>query len=334
MRPFPRRAIALLAVVALALAACSDGDTEAQEPDEPEAASTELRISAASFDLHVGEDQRLLAGIMTMDQGLVAFGEVDIEIGPVGDDPEQVELTQAATARFLPVPGDEQEGEGTRPSVLVGASGAGVYEAFVDLDEPGPWAMRVVAEMADGTTRQGTAAFQVGEEPQVPAVGDEAPRTQNLTVDDVGGDVLPVMVDSRAQDELDDVPDAHIHDTTIADAIEDGRPVVALFATPVYCMSRFCGPITEVFADLAEQYADQADFVHVEVWRDFDAQELNDAAAEWIQTEQGGNEPWAFLIDEEGRVAARWDNVLDADALVDELERLPAMTHTEGDDGE
>lgn len=332
MRARPRRAIGLLAVTMLVLAAC-DGDDEGdavEDTPEPAAEGSELIVSPASFDLHVGEDQRLLLGLQTPDRGLVAFGEVSVEIGPVGDDPERVELPQQTEARFLAVPGDEPEGDGSQPTVLVGEPGKGVYETEVDLDEAGHWATRVVAELADGTTREGSATFEVGEQPGVPAVGDEAPRTDNLTVDDVGeDDVRPVMVDSRAQDEQDEIPDPHVHDSTIAEAVGEGRPVVALFSTPVYCVSRFCGPITEVFAELAEQYDDRADFVHVEVWRDFDAQELNEAATEWIQTPRGGNEPWAFLVDEEGIVAARWDNVLDAEALVEHLEGLPAVTHSD-----
>jgi hypothetical protein len=343
MRSLSPRVTATFAAALLVLSACTGDDPgEGSADEEPRAAAAdaELRVSVASFDLHTGEDQRLLLGVATADQGLLAFGDIEVELGPVGDDPENVELTQQATASYLPVPGDAPEGGGSQPSVLVGQSGTGVYEAFVDLDEPGFWAVQVTAELDDGTTRTGTASFPqqqpggIGEEPEVPAVGDEAPLTRNLTVDDVdGGDVRAAMVDSRAGDD-DEVPDSHIHDSTIADGIEDGRPVVALFATPVYCVSRFCGPITETFADLAEEYGDRADFVHVEIWEDFDSQALNDAAAEWIQTEQGGNEPWTFLIDEHGRIAARWDNVLDVDALTDELERLPAMTHTEGDDGE
>ncbi len=328
-----------LAAGLLALTACtSDGDDagEASEDAAAQAAESELRVDVASFDLHVGEQQRLLIGVATMDQGLVAHGEVDIAVGPLDEDePDQAAITQETTASFLPVPGDEPEGGGAQPTVLVGEPGTGVYEARVDLDEPGLWALQVTAELADGTTRTGSTVFPqrqpggLAEEPQVPAVGDEAPRTENLTVDDVDGEeVLPIMVDSRAGEDSD-VPDHHIHDTTIAQAIEDGRPVVALFATPRFCMSRFCGPITETFADLAEQYDDRAEFVHVEVWRDFDAQELNEAAAEWIQTEHGGNEPWTFLIDDEGTIIARWDNVLDVEELRTELEQLPAVTHTE-----
>ena len=340
MRRSPRLP-AVLAAGLLALAACTgDGGDETNGDDAAaRAAQSELRVDVASFDLHVGEQQRLLIGVATMDQGLVAHGEIEIEIGPLDEEAGQAAVAQEATARFLPVPGDEPEGGGAQPTVLVGEPGTGVYEAFVDLDEPGFWGLQVTAELADGTTRTGTTTFPqsqpggVAEAPQVPAPGDEAPRSRNLTVDDVdGSEVLPIMVDSRAGDDTE-VPDPHIHDTTIAQSIEDGSPVVALFATPRYCMSRFCGPITETFAELAEQYGDRADFVHVEVWRDFDEQELNEAAAEWIQTEYGGNEPWTFLIDDEGTIVARWDNVLDVEALRDELEQLPAMTHT-GDDAD
>jgi hypothetical protein len=329
MRARSRRLTALLAALAMLLMACDgDDEGEAAEPTEtPQAAETGLAVAVASFDLHVGEDRRLIAGVLTPDRGIVAFGDVQMELAPA-DAAEDDGLTQTVTASFLPVPGAEPEGGGGQPTVVVGDSGAGVYETEVDLDQPGPWELTVTAELADGTTRTGTAGFQVAEEPQILTVGDEAPRTENLTTDDVDGEeVLPVMLDSRAQGDDDEDPAEHLHDTTIAEGIEAGRPVVALFATPVYCVSRFCGPITEVFGDIAEQYEDRADFVHVEIWRDFEDQELNEAAAEWIQTEQGGNEPWTFLIDEEGRIAARWDNVLDADDLIDHLEELPTTTH-------
>jgi hypothetical protein len=330
MRARSRRLTALLAALAMVLVACEGSDDASDESAEaPQAAETGLAVAIASFDLHVGEDRRLIAGVLTPDRGIVAFGDVQMELAPA-DAGEDDGATQTVTASFLPVPGAEPEGGGSQPTVVVGDSGAGVYETEVDLDQPGPWELTVTAELADGTTRTGTAGFQVAEEPQILAVGDEAPRTENLTTGDVDGEeVLPVMVDSRAQGSNDEDPAEHLHDTTIAESIEDGRPVVALFATPVYCVSRFCGPITEVFADIAEQYEDRADFVHVEIWKDFEEQELNEAAAEWIQTEQGGNEPWTFLIDEEGRIAARWDNVLDADDLIDHLEQLPTTTHNE-----
>lgn len=68
----------------------------------------------------------------------------------------------------------------------------------------------------------------------------------------------------------------------LADATAAERPVMVVVSTPVFCVSRFCGPITDAVQKLARRYGDRMDFVHLEVWRDFEAQELNEAAAEWI----------------------------------------------------
>lgn len=326
----PRRLVAVFAAAAMFAAACGDGGTD----DAPEQTGTgdaadgeqdtELSIAFASFDVAVGEDQRVLAGLLTSERQLLAFGEVDVEFGFLGDAPSgEVELEQATEARFLPIPGMEPEGSSDQPSLLPDASSSGVYEARVDFDQAGYWGMRVRAELEDGRQFEGQTTFAVLAAPLVPAVGDEAPRSQNLTVEDVEeGVAQPVSLDSRAQDEDAEVPDHHLHDTTVADAIDEGRPVVVMISTPVYCVSRFCGPLTEVVSDVALRYEDTAEFVHIEVWEDFDGQVLNPAAAEWIQTEQGGNEPWVFLVDADGQVAARWDNVLDVEELEQELEAL------------
>ncbi len=42
-----------------------------------------------------------------------------------------------------------------------------------------------------------------------------------------------------------------------------------VFATPVFCVSRFCGPVTEMVEELAHRYDDRAVFIHVEIWKDF-----------------------------------------------------------------
>jgi hypothetical protein len=330
-----RPVLALLAVALLA-AACTGGGDEPEASPEPETASQELAIAIASYDLAVGDAQRLLAGVFTAERELLAFGEVSFQLGFLGEEPAgAADLTQEVTARFLPVPGMAPEGASNQPTLLVGQPGTGVYAGEVEFDQAGFWGLRVVAELADGTVREGNVTFPVLEEHQVPAAGDDAPPSENLTLADVeAGTVEPTAVDSRAVDG-GEIPDRHLHTTTIADSIAEGRPVVAIFSTPVYCVSRFCGPLVEVLADTATRYEDRADFVMVEVWEDFEEQRLNAAAAEWIQTEQGGNEPWVFLVDEDGRIQQRWDNVLDLDELEELLDRLPAIPPRPGiEDGE
>lgn len=316
IRPIINGPLLLVLVAALVVSACAADDGDAAMDDET------LAVAPASFDVSVGDDVRLLAGIFAPDRALLAFGQVTFELGPVGDDPQQVALTQRATASWLAVPGEEPDGSADQPRFLDGEPGSGVYAANVDFDQPGTWVLQVNATLEDGSQRSGTALFEVQPEPLVPAVGDPAPRTANLTIADVeAGDAPARAVDSRAQDGTD-IPDPHLHETRIPDAIDAQRPVVVAITTPVYCVSRFCGPLTEVVSDLAREYEDRAAFVHIEVWHDFDEQQLTDAAAAWIQTDVGGNEPWVFLIDANGDIIARWDNVLDVDELEAALEAL------------
>lgn len=319
--------IVLAVVAATLLAACgtgSSGTSQTSPGPTPTAITSDggLSVAVASFDLAVGDQRRFIAGVFTDDRQLIGFGEVEMRFCHLGDDatadPEPISTT---TASFLPVPGKEPQGNVTTPAVLDDPQAAGVYETVVDLPRAGFYGVAVAAQL-DGERVGGTASFQVHDAHQVPAVGDQAPRSDNLTLD---SDVPPAAIDSRAGTD-GEIPDQHLHDTTIAEAIEAGRPAVVVFSTPVYCVSRFCGPITDAIADLADTYGDRADFIHIEVWRDFDAGELNDTATEWIQTSDGGNEPWVFLIGADGTIRARWDNVLDRVHLEQLVGDLPAGT--------
>jgi len=50
-----------------------------------------------------------------------------------------------------------------------------------------------------------------------------------------------------------------------ANALAEHRPILAVFATPVYCISRFCGPVTDAVEKLSHEYANRAEFIHVEI---------------------------------------------------------------------
>ena len=133
-------------------------------------------------------------------------------------------------------------------------------------------------------------------------------------------------VDSRADDD-GTVPDPGLHQRTIEQAIDTGRPTILVVSTPVYCSSRFCGPITETVQAIAQRVGAGANFVHIEVWRNYEDSVLNAGAAEWIYPSEDvePSEPWMFLIDGSGTVVERSDNVAN-DA---ELERAPVRSWTE-----
>jgi len=329
-RPARRRSlVAAVLATALLLAACGadDGAAPGEDPTaSPDASdSTNLNVAIASFDIAVGEDQRLLAGLLSDQRDLLAHGEVTFQLGFLGDEPGgETELTQEVTASFLGIPGGEPEGDHPTPRFLEGP-GNGVYTARVDLDQPGNWGLRVVAELEDGRVLEGQAVFPVLEEPLVPAVGDPAPRTENPTIADAeAGRVEPAAIDSRAGGTDGTIPDPQLHDAVIADLLAAGEPFVVAITTPVYCVSRFCGPLTNVLADMALDHEDELTFVHLEVWEDHGEAAVNPAAAEWILPAEGadGREPWVFVVDGDGIITARWDNVLDLEEFEAALDAL------------
>ena len=271
-----------------------------------------------SFDLAVGSPQRFLLGLVGPEQESVEHGAVDLTFFYLGTKDEPVldsEAAMRAEASFVAVGEEDHGGGSVELSDL--AHGRGVYVTDeLTFDEAGFWEVRASFE-ADGRSGEATGAFEVLAAHQVVAVGATAPVTSNPTMDGPPPDWR--MLDSRAT-RRDDVPDPELHRSSVADAVAAGRPFVVVVSTPSYCTSRFCGPITDLVADAARRWTEQVDFVHLEVWSDFQAEIYNPDAALWVRTPEGDMpEPFVFVVDRTGTVRARFDNVLPADALDDAL---------------
>lgn len=308
-----RAAVALLVV----LVACGGNGGGSNEPStEGRMEGGELVVQAANYDLVAGEPSRFIAGVLTQDQLFVSHGTVDMAFFYLGTKEGEgtAEEGPTATGEFLAIEGEPQEGPIAGPA----SSGRGVYSAEVTFDRAGYWAVELSADL-DGQKRSGRAVFEVRDEHRYPAVGEKAPRTANRTLD---SDAPPAAIDSRAQNG-EKVPDPSLHETTIAGSIESGHPALVVFATPVYCVSQFCGPITDMVHDLQKDYSDRANFIHVEIWFDFQDQAVNKAAAEWLLVDEDLTEPWVYLIDGNGKITARWDNVATRPEIEAELDKLP-----------
>jgi len=306
-------AIALLVV----LAACGgSGGSQKANPDD-------LAVAVASYDLVAGRPTRFIVGLLTVDQRLLGFGKVDFRFSFVGtkEGANPSAPGPVARAAYLPIPGSEAPSPPPEnPQVVRSSDTRGVYAAQTTFDRPGFWEVEASATL-DGTVRKGKGAFAVNPRNTVPGVGDQALATETLTL--TTPDAPKVAVDSRGGS--GDIPDPDLHRSTIAAALAAKRPIVAVFATPVYCTSRFCGPITDLVDELAHQYGDRATFVHVEIWRDFQNSVLNKSAADWLQRDGELNEPWVFLIGADGRIVARYDNVATRDEIEPFLKALPVL---------
>lgn len=317
MFPHPLRRIAAAVALTVAIASCGGGGDH-DGVHVGNGGPNELFAETASFEHVVGVPQRVMVGISTADGRVLHGGSVTLSMKPTAGG-----RTVRATARFLPVPGSATP---PRTAVIGRPSrGLGVYAAErVTLPSAGFWTVDVRIVTAAGV-QHASSAFEVLDRARVPAVGTPAPATRNPIT--ASATVPVAAIDSRSgPDGLgDELADRSLHRHVIADLLAAHRPFVVVVSTPTYCQSRFCGPITDLVQQIADEHATaQPDsdlaFVHLEVWRDFAKSKVNPWALEWIApVGDEGREPWVFVVGRDGRVRARWDDLVDPAQLRAEI---------------
>jgi hypothetical protein len=310
-RPLP----AMLLALALMSACTSD-------PNGPNVNVSYSAAMASSWHW-AGDPQRVEIGILgSGGEGtrVVTGGSVELAFEYLGiDGSAEPSAGPTATADFIPVPGSTAPADAPALS-----SGNGVYEADgVMFDQAGLWRVTITGEI-DGVGRRLETTLPVAQESGIPAPGDPAPKTENLTID---SNIRQGAIDSRA-DAGGEIPDPELHRWTVADAIDQGQPALVLIGTPAYCSSRFCGPEVDELSRLSEAYPDRAVYIHIEVWKNYNAQPqvLNQAAADWLFRDDTMTEPWLYLIGADGLIVDRWGSLFDPADVEAALEALPPMS--------
>lgn len=200
-----------------------------------------------------------------------------------------------------------QKGEADAPYFGDNLGEAGVYVAHANFDKAGDWGVEAAVTETGHAPESKRIAFTVLPQDPSPGIGDDAPRTRNPTLKDVNGD--RTKISSAADD------DSILHQISIADAVTNGKPTVILFATPRFCTTRTCGPSHQVVMSLAQNYKDRVNFVHVEVYKNFETFELADAMGEWhLQTE-----PWLFFVDANGKIVNKFEGGITSKEIVPEF---------------
>ena len=270
-----------IVLVALLLAACS-------------ASETVLRARILSSDLSVGTNR-------------LVFIVVD-------ENAERVQVPEAQISAFYIGNGSDSTGEPahTAPALFRRwpLSNTGVYTARVTLDTAGQWRAEVKLTSKDGSLLRAEGFFNVAPVGFTPAIGALAPRSLNKTVRDVNA--LEELTTSPE-------PDPDLYQLTIAEAVDSGKPLVLVFATPAFCTSLTCGPQVDEIQKLKNGYQGRVNFIHVEVYDnphliqgDLASAELAPAVTEWRLQ----NEPWTFVVDAQGQVADKFEGF----ATIEELE--------------
>jgi hypothetical protein len=136
------------------------------------------------------------------------------------------------------------------------------------------------------------------------AVGTRVPLLHQAVLTQPG--VTVSMVDSG-------VPPDTWHDTTIAQAVAEHKPMVLFFGQPGYCPSKTCGPTVAILKQLCTQFCSSFSFQHIET--DFPAsaaQVFNNPAfrAFGLQTD-----PWVYFVNSNGVIADRFEGPITLDQL-------------------
>jgi hypothetical protein len=95
------------------------------------------------------------------------------------------------------------------------------------------------------------------------------------------------------------------------------RPIALLFSTPQLCISKVCGPVTDIAVDLEHRFGHKIAFIHEEVYADNQPSHglRSQLKAFHLQTE-----PWLFTIDRHGRIAARLEGSFGLNAFTAALQ--------------
>ncbi len=269
--------------LALVLAACGGGDS-APASRTPEASPPGPVLRIGSNDIAVGPSR-------------IVFALLDAEGRPVGQ--------AGVRVRFYYLDGPDPATPRSEGSALYLGSetpaAQALYSARAQLDGTGGWALEATLRKGSEQPLRLRSEFRVKARSDMPAIGAPTPHSTNQTLRDAP---IEQLTSERPPGDPD------FYRLTIAEALDQHKPLMIVFSTPAFCQTQTCGPQLDVAQALKQQYGGQMSFIHIEVFERPDLLldgkgELRARAAvrEWrLQIE-----PVVFLVDAQGLVADRFE---------------------------
>ncbi|MDQ3981966.1 MAG: thioredoxin family protein [Actinomycetota bacterium] len=294
------RSGALLVAVALVAAACSDDGGSATSDD------TSAPTGAASFEQPftdaeaypvfasseiVKGDNRLLIGLLSDEDAPIASPDISMHVA------------------FYDLAESAERPEFETDAEFVDTGPRGLYVTYPTFDSTGKWGAEVSVS-GDGLDETVRASFDVASKPKTPAIGERVPPSRTPTIDD----------HKLAAITTDENPDPRFYESSIHEAIAAGKPFVVTFATPKFCSSAVCAPTLDIVKKESKDWP-RVEFIHVEVYENIDDPDDLEPAPAVLEWELP-SEPWVFVVDGAGKVAAKFEGTVTAAELDDVLSDL------------
>jgi hypothetical protein len=187
---------------------------------------------------------------------------------------------------------------------------SGTYVASIRIASTGNWL--IGAEALGGF---GTAALPV------------SPRVDNA----VGSKATPVKTpvataDAAIAEICTRDPVDHLHAISLDEALQNGKPTVVSFATPLLCSSQLCGPVVDEQILASRSVGPKANFIHVE---EFLPGPSHSPPAATLENQSAGfkawhleSEPWMFVIDGSGVIRTSFEGPVTAKLIEQALRPL------------
>jgi hypothetical protein len=199
----------------------------------------------------------------------------------------------------------------------------GIYAGSADFGRAGDWGLEVTGHATGHPDRTARVTFSVRQATSTPAIGADAPRSVTPTASNAAG-LAAISTDRH--------PDPAFYALSIRDAIAAGKPVVVIFGTPAFCETGTCGPALDLVKQVAPDYLGRVNFIHVEPYR----LQVTDGRVQPVLSASGypapvqavlewgiPTEPYVFVIDARGKVAAKFEGPAYPDELRSALDALP-----------
>lgn len=308
-------ATALVALAAaLALSCGGNGANGSHWPRVLQLTDSDITPIPIQHTLEAGDDRFSLALQDNHDQ-LILHANVNFSFYKIDGEKGTLITTTLGTYVGFDTSSVEEMADGTRRTIT--GPEVGAYVARVNFDQSGDWGVEASGDIAGKPFGPIRFRFDVLEKglDKVPAIGDPAPRSKQLTLRDVK-DVSEI--------DTTNPPNPGMHNMTVAEALDTGKPIVVAFTTPAFCTSRTCGPVTDkVVVPLFKKYEDRVIFIHIEPYdlkqaRSSGQLEPVPAMIEWgLPTE-----PWVFVVDKQGRIVGKFEGIMGLDEVEAVLQQV------------
>lgn len=204
-------------------------------------------------------------------------------------------------ARVWVARGEQLQGPLTARFRRYAKPGAGDPTGFFATDLTIPEGDGVVDLLVEAQGRYGFVAIVPKDEQVLPTPGERAIDTRTPTVRNAAGVQKLCTRDTQCG----------MHEVSLHEVLGRGKPVVFTIGSPALCTSRTCGPVLEEVLAVRADHGADATFIHVEPYAGDTATTLSPTAIRW----KIPSEPWVFLIDGDGRAAARFEGPVVADEI-------------------